>query len=189
MQWKDKANLSPASLRKLSAFTDLILQWNSKINLTGYRTREEIDNLLIGESVLAMLTLREAGIVKTGTTVLDFGSGAGIPGMVWAMMELSIQITSLEIRQKKVAFQKEVVRELTLKARILLGKFPEAINGERFDLIVSRAIRFDPKVWDKGKPALNMDGMFVRFAPSNTKELGWQSLPVSDKTTLLVQRA
>ena len=184
MQWKD--SLSPSSLDKLSSFTDLILFWNSRINLTGYRTRQEIDEVLIGESVLAMLKLREEGIAKAGSTILDFGSGAGIPGLVWAMLNLSIQITSLEIRQKKIAFQKEVVRKLDLKATVMLGKFPEAVAGERYDLIVSRAIRFDPKIWDKGRPLLNAGGQFVRFAPSNVVESSWQSIPVSDRTSLQI---
>ena len=127
MQWK--GNLSAASLEKLSAFTDLILHWNARMNLTGYRTRQEIDELLIGESILAVLELQKVEIVKGGTTILDFGSGAGIPGLVWAMLKLPIEITSLEIRQKKIAFQKEVVRKLGLQARVMLGKFPEDGSG------------------------------------------------------------
>ena len=184
MQWKD--NLSPSSLDKLSSFTDLIPLWNSRINLTGYRTRQEIDGLLIGESVLAILKLQKEGIAKAGSTILDFGSGAGIPGLVWALLNPSIQITSLEIRQKKIAFQKEVVRELDLKARIMLGKFPEAVADERFDLIVSRAIRFEPKIWDKGRPLLNAGGLFVRFSAGNVRESEWQSIPVSDRTSLQI---
>jgi 16S rRNA (guanine527-N7)-methyltransferase len=184
MQWKD--NLSTASIAKLSAFTDLILRWNSRINLTGYRTREEIDELLIGESVLAMRGLQNAGYVNDSSRILDFGSGAGIPGLVWAMMDLPIEITSLEIRQKKIAFQKEVVRDLGLKARIILGKFPEALSNERFELIVSRAIRFDPKIWDQGRQLLNNSGHFVRFAGANVIETGSETIPVSDKTSLQI---
>lgn len=184
MHWKD--NLSPTSVSKLSTFTDLILRWNSRINLTGYRTREEIDELLIGESVLALRGLQKAGCVNNGSRILDFGSGAGIPGLVWSMMDLPIEITSLEIRQKKIAFQKEVVRELGLKARIILGKFPEAIFNERFDLIVSRAIRFDPKIWDQGRQLLKHGGHFVRFAAANVIETGSETVRVSDKTSLQI---
>jgi 16S rRNA (guanine527-N7)-methyltransferase len=186
MHWKD--NLSPASIRKLSSFTDLILRWNSRINLTGYRTREQIDELLIGESVLAMGKLQNAGYIKDGASILDFGSGAGIPGLVWVMMDLPIELTSLEIRQKKIAFQKEIVRDLGLKARIVLGKFPEAVSDSRFDLIVSRAIRFDPRIWERGRSLLNADGYFVRFATANATEPGWESIPVSDKTSLQISK-
>jgi 16S rRNA (guanine527-N7)-methyltransferase len=184
MQWK--ANLSSASLAKLSAFTDLILRWNSRINLTGYQNREQIDELLIGESVLAMFGLQNARYVKPGTMILDFGSGAGIPGLVWAIMDLPVEITSLEIRQKKIAFQKEVVRDLGLKARVLVGKFPEAVSDERFDLIVSRAIRYDPKIWDQGRPLLKGGGHFVRFATANVIETGSETIAVSDKTSLQI---
>ena len=185
MPWKD--SLAPSSVEKLSAFTDLILRWNSRINLTGYRSRQEIEDLLIGESVLAMLELQKVGLVKAGTSILDFGSGAGIPGLVWAMMQLPIEISSLEIRQKKIAFQKEVVRELRLNAEIILGKFPEAVSRQRYDLIVSRAIRFDPKIWEQGRSLLKTDGRFIRFAAVHVvSETGWQSIPVSEKTTLQI---
>jgi 16S rRNA (guanine527-N7)-methyltransferase len=184
MHWKDR--LSSTSVSKLSSFADLILRWNSSINLTGYRVHEQIEELLIGESVLALLELHDAGYVKPSTTILDFGSGAGIPGLVWAIMELPVEITSLEIRQKKIAFQKEVVRSLGLKARIILGKFPEAVTGERFDLIVSRAIRFDPKIWEQGRPLLKPGGHFVRFASANVVESGSDTLPVSNKTSLQI---
>ncbi len=187
MQWKDSSQLSAFSLSKLSTFTDLILRWNAQINLTGYRRREEIEDLLVGESIQAAFTFQKAGKLKPGTRILDFGSGAGIPGLVWSMMDLPIAVTSLEIRQKKVAFQKEVVRELGLKTRIVLGRFPEAMLDDRFDLIVSRAIRFDSDVWQQGRVCLDAGGMFVRFAASDAKEAGWDSIPISERTFLLVQ--
>lgn len=189
MQWKDSSQLSASSLSQLFTFTDLILRWNARINLTGYRRREEIENLLVGESIQAAFALQKAGRLKPGTRILDFGSGAGIPGLVWSMLDLPIDVTSLEIRQKKVAFQKEVVRGLGLKARIVLGRFPEPVLGDRFDLIVSRAIRFDSDVWEQGKVCLDPGGMFVRFAALGAKESGWDPIPISERTSLLVQSA
>ncbi|HSE42482.1 MAG TPA: RsmG family class I SAM-dependent methyltransferase [Acidobacteriota bacterium] len=185
--WKDSKLLTPQSSIQLSKFRDLILLWNQKINLTGYRTREEIDDLLIGESVVAAQALEEAGVLSSATRVLDFGSGAGIPGLVWSILGLPADVVSLEIRQKKIAFQKEVARDLALKARIMAGRFPEAVANESFDLIVSRAIRYDPAVWEEGKALLKPDGRFVRFASADAHARGWTTLPVSPRTSILMK--
>jgi 16S rRNA (guanine527-N7)-methyltransferase len=185
--WKDSRILSPDSLEKLSKFIDLILHWNSRINLTGYRNRKHVEELLIGESVLAAEALTDHGLMTPSARVLDFGSGAGIPGLVWAALDLSIELSSLEIRQKKISFQKEVVRELNLKCKIISGRFPEAVSGQNFDLIVSRAIRYEPGIWGEGEQHLTPSGKFVRFAPGDAKDVGWTTLPVSERTSLLIK--
>ena len=99
--WKDSPLLSKNSLDKLYKFAKLILQWNAKINLTGFRDPKEIEDLLIGESVLAAESLQNLGFIRPGIRVLDFGSGAGIPGIVWAALELPIQVTSLRNSAEK----------------------------------------------------------------------------------------
>ena len=185
--WKDSPLLSKNSLEKLDRFTKLILQWNAKINLTGFRDAKEVEDLLIGESVLAAESLQNLGWIRPGIRVLDFGSGAGIPGMVWAALELPMQVTSLEIRQKKIAFQKEAARELGLKVKINAGRFPEAVGSNEFDLIVSRAIRYDPEIWNSGERCLSVSGSFVRFASANAQEDGWRTIPVSERSSLLVK--
>jgi 16S rRNA (guanine527-N7)-methyltransferase len=168
-KWRDEGVLSSPVFEKLSAFTDLILRWNSQINLTGLRTREEVEEILIGESIL------------------DFGSGAGIPGLVWLIYDPTVQLTSLEVRTKKVAFQKEVVRLLPLRAEIVCGHFPEAVSGERFDIIATRAIRFDPKLWDQAAGLLAQGGRFLRFGTTGPPDTGWQSIPISERSVLWIR--
>jgi 16S rRNA (guanine527-N7)-methyltransferase len=90
-QWKDKGLLTDETLLKLQLLSALIFEWNPKVNLTGYKTKEEIAEFLIGESVAALTAL-----TVSGKSVLDFGSGAGIPGLVWAILEPSARITSVE---------------------------------------------------------------------------------------------
>src|SRR5437660_8094155 len=94
-----KASLEVQVREKLDRFVDLLLEWNARINLTGFKTRQEIEDRLLEDTVGALNVLDLAG-----KSVLDFGSGAGIPGLVWAICNPSIRITSVEIRQKKVAF-------------------------------------------------------------------------------------
>lgn len=180
--WIDSGFLTPGSLDKLQRFAALIRTWNARVNLTGCKSIAEIEESLIGESVAALAALK-----LQGCSVLDFGSGAGIPGLVWAICEPSLKVTSLEIRQKKVAFQKEAARRLDLNAEILQGHFPEAVAGRRFGCIVSRGIRFDAPVWRQAEKVLEPGGVFVRFASAGQAEAGWRTVPVSERSSLLLR--
>ncbi|PWT88788.1 MAG: hypothetical protein C5B54_10010 [Acidobacteria bacterium] len=182
--WKEQGLISPTAFQQLSAFVDLILEWNSRINLTGFKTRESMEEKLMGDSIAAL-----SKVQIPGKRILDFGSGAGIPGLVWAACDPSARIVSLEIRQKKVAFQKEVLRQTSISADVRIGLFPEAVQNEKFDIIVSRAIRFDPDLWIKGASLLNPGGQFIRFASRETNENGWTTAPITDQSSLLIRFA
>lgn len=169
------------SRQKLSSFVDLLLEWNQRINLTGFRSRLEIEEILVGESILALRFLQ-----VSGKTILDFGSGAGIPGLVWALSNPTVLLTSVESTQKKVAFQKEVLRQTGSEAEILWGRFPESVEARSFDVITSRAIRFSANSWDAARSLLNSGGQMVRFAIRGTERKGWVRHSLSDRSDLLV---
>jgi 16S rRNA (guanine527-N7)-methyltransferase len=182
-QWRSEGLLSPAAFEKLTRFLDLLVEWNERINLTGFRSREDMETLLISESILVA---REFPL--SGKRVLDFGSGAGIPGLVWVLYDPSIQLTSVEIREKKVAFQKEVVRQLGLQAEVSRGTFPQIVKTRQFDIIATRAIRFSDRLWDEAIPLLAPGGSLIHISGPNSNAEGWTSLPVSPRTTLLIRR-
>jgi len=172
--------IAEEAILRLTLFRDLILEWNSRINLTGFRSPAEIDEILIGESVRAL-----SAISISGKRVLDFGSGAGIPGLVWGLCVPSARITSLEVRYKKIAFQKEVVRSTGVQAEVVRGHFPEAVLGRKFDVVVSRGIRFTPTIFREAVQLLDTGGMIVRFASPGTVEEGWTTTSISPLTTLM----
>ena len=174
--------IAAESIRKLKIFRDLILEWNPNINLTAFRTPKEIDEILIGESVRAL-----SAISISGKHVLDFGSGAGVPGLVWAICDPSARITSLEVRHKKIAFQKEVLRTTGVEAEVLQGHFPEAVSGCKFDVVASRGLRFTAPLVRAAVQLLEAGGMLVRFASPGAVEDGWTSSIISPFTTLMFQ--
>ncbi len=181
-QWKDEARLSEEAFARLSLFRDLILEWNPRINLTGFKDAHQIEEVLIGEAVLAS---REVSL--EGKTVLDFGSGAGVPGLIWGMTVPGIVLTSLEVRQKKVAFQKEVLRSTGIQAEIVCGLFPGAVSDRTFDVIATRAVRISPGLYRDAVRLLSPGGLLLRFARSGAIESGWTSIPLSTRSSLLVR--
>ena len=70
--------LSTAQLERLRAYLDLLLKWNSKINLTAVRDPEEIVTRHFGESLFAAKRLFQDNQAES---VIDVGSGAGFPGI------------------------------------------------------------------------------------------------------------
>jgi 16S rRNA (guanine527-N7)-methyltransferase len=182
-KWEAEGELSAAIRQQFETFVDLLIEWNHRLNLTGLTTRNEIEDVLIGESILA-ITAFPLG----GKRVLDFGSGAGIPGLIWAIYDPSIELTSLEIRAKKIAFQKEVARRTRISAEILRGRFPEDVSERVFDVIATRAIRFSSELWSDARSLLSDGGSMLRFANPDVVDAGWEAIKLSVRSTLLVAR-
>jgi 16S rRNA (guanine527-N7)-methyltransferase len=182
-QWVSERILTPPVADRLSQFLDLLIEWNARVNLTGLQTREEMEEILIGESLLAARLFPMGG-----KKVLDVGSGAGIPGLVWAIDEPATRLTSVEVREKKIAFQKEVQRLLNLDVEIIRGSFPFVVSGRRFDVVVTRAVRFTPLFEKQAATVMNPGGFLVRFVGANVAEPGWETRPISKRSSLLVRQ-
>ena len=114
-------------------YLELILKWNQRMNLTAIRDRTGILNRHFVECINCARAL-PAGI----ETALDFGSGAGLPGVPIAICRPEISVTLAESQTKKAAFLNEVVRALTLSARVFAGRAEKV--GVKFDCVAMRAV-------------------------------------------------
>lgn len=125
--------IDPDIAAKFEAYLALILKWNARMNLTAIRDPNEILRRHFVESITCAQAL-PAGIA----TLLDFGSGAGFPGIPIALCRPEISVTLAESQSKKAAFLNEVVRSLDLNARVFAGRAENL--GEQFDCIALRAV-------------------------------------------------
>ena len=127
-------NPSALLLGQLSAYLDLLLKWNARMNLTAIREPEEIVRRHFGESLFAALHLPACA------TLLDLGSGAGFPGVPIQLALPQLQVTLAESQNKKAAFLREAVRVLDLPARVW-GSRAESLPGDHnFDVVALRAV-------------------------------------------------
>jgi 16S rRNA (guanine527-N7)-methyltransferase len=110
------------------------MKWNARINLTGIRTPEEIVRRHFGESLLVGAHAGACG------TLLDFGSGAGFPGVPIQLLRPDVQVTLAESQGKKAAFLNEVVRSLGLQSEVWAGRVELMPAARRFDVVVLRAV-------------------------------------------------
>jgi 16S rRNA (guanine527-N7)-methyltransferase len=118
---------------KFQTYLELLTRWNSQMNLTAIRDEEGILSRHFVECIAC------ARVLPQGVrTLLDFGSGAGFPGIPIALMRPGIAVTLAESQAKKAAFLREVLRILPVPARVFSGR-AESI-GETFDCVTLRAV-------------------------------------------------
>ena len=118
---------------RFGAYAALLMRWNARMNLTAVRDAEGILRRHMVESVLCARFLPE-GI----PTLLDFGSGAGFPGVPIALCRPEIAVTLGESQGKKAAFLREAVRLLGLQAEVFGGRVETL--GEQFGCVTLRAV-------------------------------------------------
>jgi 16S rRNA (guanine527-N7)-methyltransferase len=137
----------PATLfPQLSTYLDLLLKWNARTNLTAIRDPEEIVRRHFGESLFAArhlnpTTPNPATPDPGPGTLLDFGSGAGFPGLPIALLRPHLQVTLAESQNKKAAFLREAVRTLNLPNVEVWAARVEALPASRqFRVVTLRAV-------------------------------------------------
>lgn len=133
-------SLDEHRLRRISTYIDLLLKWNARLNLTAVRRPEEIVRRHFGESFFAARILLSE---RPARRVIDLGSGAGFPGLPFAMLMPEARITLIEAHKKKGTFLKEVVFALGLRNVDVYTDRGEDY-GEHADLVTMRAVeRFE----------------------------------------------
>jgi 16S rRNA (guanine527-N7)-methyltransferase len=122
-------------LPQLSTYLDLLLKWNARTNLTAIRSPEEIVRRHFGESLFAARHLP-----SSTSTLLDFGSGAGFPGLPTALLRPGIQVTLAESQNKKATFLREIIRTLALTTEVWSNRVEAMPAARRFDIVALRAV-------------------------------------------------
>jgi 16S rRNA (guanine527-N7)-methyltransferase len=121
---------------RLSTYLDLLLKWNARTNLTAIRDPQEIVRRHFGESLFAGCHL-----ALNATTVLDFGSGAGFPGLPIALLRPEIQVTLAESQNKKATFLRETVRTLDLSnVEVWAARAESLPSARQFHTVTLRAV-------------------------------------------------
>jgi 16S rRNA (guanine527-N7)-methyltransferase len=158
-------DLSAEQVGQLKRYRDLLVEYNKTTNLTAVRDVPGIDRRLIIESLRLVEPLRcLPRIDEVGRrSLLDVGTGGGLPGMVLAIACPEFNVFLLDATGKKVAFLDLAVRELGLANTTAihgraeeLGHQPRYRNG--FDAVSARAVSSLPALLEIGLPLLRTGG-------------------------------
>ena len=110
---------------------ELLVRWNRVLNLTAIRNMEEAVVRHYCECLFF------ASLLPKSARILDFGSGAGFPGIPIAVLRPECHVTLVESHQRKAVFLKEATRGM---AKIdVLAQRVEDLTGS-WDVVVSRAV-------------------------------------------------
>jgi 16S rRNA (guanine527-N7)-methyltransferase len=129
------ASPSPQAAAQIDAWLALLLKWNARMNLTAIRDPEEILRRHVAESIFAA-TL----VPASAHTLLDYGSGAGLPGIPIAVARPELAVTLAESQGKKASFLREAVRTLGLNAEVWAERVEAMAAGRVFDTVTLRAV-------------------------------------------------
>ena len=122
----------------LTPLRDLMLHWNRAHNLVSRKNSpEHLMQLLLDSAMFSNFLDRNARVV-------DLGSGAGIPGLVLAVLRPDLDLTLLEPRQKRCQWLTFAVGELGCQAAVTCSRWDPECNA--YDRVVSRAV-FPPAVF------------------------------------------
>jgi 16S rRNA (guanine527-N7)-methyltransferase len=156
-------HVSRETLGRLDRFTELLLAWQSRINLisgstvSSLWTRHVADSLQLLELVKPPVATAHAGEGRRGGVWLDLGSGAGFPGIVIACAVAEIpgaRVHLVESNLKKVSFLREVVRETKVPALVHAARIETMASAlaETVDYVTARAVAPLPELLEMIAP-------------------------------------
>jgi 16S rRNA (guanine527-N7)-methyltransferase len=157
-QWG--VSLAESTAEHVGRFLAELLVWNERLNLTGARNIGE----LLGEHLPDSFALGK--LCPQGASVVDVGSGGGLPAIPFAILRPDCQVTMVESRAKRVAFLRAASRLCDCTSLKVLRSRVEDVSTSRFSVAASRAT-FKPAAWLELAPRLlDAGGRAVVFASS-----------------------
>ena len=122
----------PQIISKLLIYKKLLIKWNNSFNLTSVKNTEIVTHHFL--DCLAVIPF-----IKS-STLLDVGTGAGLPGIVIAIVNPDIKVSLIDKVGKKINFIKRIIAELEIKNIEPYHDRVELLTSEeKYDGIISRA--------------------------------------------------
>ncbi|MDQ6684584.1 MAG: 16S rRNA (guanine(527)-N(7))-methyltransferase RsmG [Pseudomonadota bacterium] len=137
----------------------LIAKWRLAYNLTGTRDAEAIARLHIVDSLACVPALRRT--IGFASSLLDVGSGAGLPGVVFAICCPGLRVSCVDRVGKKVGFVRQVALELGLGDLEVLQQPVESMTGQQFSIIAARAFASLGSLVDLTQHLLQSEGRWM----------------------------
>lgn len=134
----EKYNVSCETIDRLKTYQELLFEWQNKFNLVSNSSLQNVWERHFEDSAQLF-----EFIPKDAKKLIDFGSGAGFPAMVLAIMSLEktpyLKITMVESIKKKTLYLNEVALKTGVNVNIKNDRI-EKLPLEKYDVITSRAM-------------------------------------------------
>lgn len=152
-------HISSLFFDQVEKYKIFLQDYNQKINLTRLDTEPKIYGEYFYESIVPF---KDLDLLKIHT-LLDIGSGSGIPGMILKLLYPHLQLTIIESNRKKCLFLKKLGEHLNIDVSIINQRAEKIQNchREQFDLVTSRAVGALPIMVELSLPYLKIGGLLV----------------------------
>lgn len=165
-------SLSMKQLKQLDLYADMLVDWNTRMNLTGITDSEGIMTRHFEDSMTLLYVVH----LSDSASVIDVGTGAGFPGMVLKIVRPDIQLTLLDSLNKRITFLDAVAKSLELDVNTVHlraeegGRKPEYRGA--FDLACARAVANLRELSEYCLPYVKVGGKFISMkGPEITDEV------------------
>ncbi|MBQ2932012.1 MAG: 16S rRNA (guanine(527)-N(7))-methyltransferase RsmG [Clostridia bacterium] len=157
-------NLSQKEEQDFEVYSNLLVEWNEKMNLTSIT---DPDGISIKHFLDSIAPIFKTEIAKD-SKVIDIGTGAGFPGVPIKIIRRDLDFTYLDSLNKRITFLKEVSKNLGFeKAEFVHGRAEESGQNknmrEKYDFAVSRAVAPLKILSEYSIPLLKVGGRFLAF--------------------------
>lgn len=154
-------DLSAELSKKLKVFHSEVLKMNKSHNLISIKSQPFADALHFADGILSCrIVMRHNPAIKE---VYDFGSGAGFPGVIFAVLNPTVSVKLVENDPKKVEFLNHVVRMLGLKNAAVLAQAVEALPDGSVQFAITRGFSNISRTCMAARKAVVKGGSLFHF--------------------------
>lgn len=151
--------LSEEQIAQFAVYNEMLLDWNTRMNLTALTSPNDV----AVKHIIDSLTAYDAPLFDAAEALIDVGTGAGLPGIPLAVYAPHLTVTLMDALAKRVRFLTEVTRAMGLtNTRCIHARAEEAARQKehraRYDIAVSRAVARMPVLLEYTLPFVRVGG-------------------------------
>ncbi|MEX0786237.1 MAG: 16S rRNA (guanine(527)-N(7))-methyltransferase RsmG [Dehalococcoidia bacterium] len=159
-------DLSKEQLERFQRYYEVLIEWAERVSLTSVKDVEGVQRRHFLESAALIPILRDADLSLEGKSLIDVGSGTGVPGVPLKILEPSLRVTLVEAKQRKAEFLTDLLPQLGMEDVTVITRRAEEVahdprHREQYDFAVAKALAPLRTLAELTLPFLVMGGVAI----------------------------